>query len=128
MNQSQRMRTELLKRQARSGEGNWETRGWPVAAKIGWYTGPRGSDGCRDWTGPADTGGYPMLRIEGRMVHVSRLVLGLTPGDGRVAMHLCDRPICVEPAHLRVGTHAENAQDRERKGRGWQAKAARRAA
>ena len=37
--------------------------------------------------------------------------------DGKLIMHSCDVTLCVNPAHLSVGTHLENAHDRDRKGR-----------
>ena len=37
--------------------------------------------------------------------------------DGMVIMHTCDVPLCVNPAHLKLGTQAENVADRDIKGR-----------
>ena len=44
------------------------------------------------------------------------LMNGPIPED-HVIMHLCDTPLCVNPAHLKAGTQADNLHDRDRKGR-----------
>lgn len=44
-------------------------------------------------------------------------LVGDVPAD-MVVMHTCDNPPCCNPAHLRLGTHADNVRDREAKGRG----------
>ena len=99
--------------------GKAETLGWPLSARIGWFTGPRTPTGCREWLSGTNDNGYPTLSVNSKTRYVTRLILGLTPSDGRrrVAMHICDNPICVEPSHLRIGTPRENMQDKAAKGR-----------
>jgi hypothetical protein len=36
---------------------------------------------------------------------------------GRVVMHTCDNPKCVNPKHLMLGSNKENGEDKARKGR-----------
>ena len=81
-----------------------------------------GPDACWPWLSDRTTGGYP--KMNGRYVH--RLVAGAQ--RGQVVRHTCDNPPCVNPAHLLVGTQADNTADMIEKGRSsliWQTRRAR---
>jgi len=76
---------------------------------------------CLVWTGGRTTAGYARLSVAGKPQYVHRLVWAQHHGpipDGLVIMHTCDNPPCVNIDHLRMGTDADNAADRDAKGRG----------
>lgn len=77
--------------------------------------------GCMNWAGGANPGGYGVIGLQGRgTMLVSRVVVllgGVVLTRGRHVLHRCDNPRCVNPAHLWVGSNAENVADRCRKGR-----------
>jgi hypothetical protein len=76
---------------------------------------------CWLWTLKPENDGYGRLRVApGRRIRVHRLAWELTRGpipDGMRVCHTCDTPLCVNPAHLWLGTDADNAADRSAKGR-----------
>lgn len=57
--------------------------------------------------------GYPQIH-RGKVTTVPRYVYSLLVGDipeGLYVLHSCDNRLCINPAHLRVGTHLENIGD-----------------
>lgn len=87
-------------------------------------------DGCWPWTAAAsalhgygrfshDTARGPRRRSFVRNAHTVAWELdrGRKLPPGKVVRHQCDNPICCNPKHLLLGTHAQNVRDKIRRGR-----------
>ena len=64
--------------------------------------------------------GYPHITINNKSTRLSRYMYESYRGEipeGKIIMHLCDNPSCINPDHLKIGTHTENIKDRDNKGR-----------
>lgn len=95
------------------------------AADRFWEKVPTGGpDECWLWRGARTKDGYGVLIKQSspkRLVHLAhRLSWELRHGPiqgGLHVLHRCDTPACVNPAHLWLGTQADNNRDRDSKGR-----------
>lgn len=84
------------------------------------------ADGCWLWQAGKFRRGYGMVNL-GRFAngkqhteYAHRVAYVLAKGDipdGQVVMHSCDVVGCVNPAHLTLGTQADNLRDCREKGR-----------
>lgn len=78
-------------------------------------------DECWDWRAGGNSSGYGMFFYGGRMEYVHRLAWEFANKqiipEGMYVLHSCDRKLCCNPAHLRVGTPADNMRDMAERGR-----------
>lgn len=78
---------------------------------------PESNSGCWLWSAGWDEDGYGLMtgnvkaHRESYRIHVGEIPAGLC------VLHKCDTPACVNPAHLFLGDHMDNAIDRKMKGR-----------
>jgi hypothetical protein len=77
-------------------------------------------NGCIEWQKAKSKYGYGMISFHNKVMTANRLMLILLYGEPdtkSVAMHSCDNPPCINPDHLRWGSHQENSKDMVAKGR-----------
>lgn len=75
---------------------------------------------CWEWRGTKPDGRYGHFSVGGKAIKAHRWIYALLNGeiaDDLVVRHKCDNPACVNPGHLEIGTHADNAQDKVERGR-----------
>lgn len=75
---------------------------------------------CWDWQGEVMNTGYGRFGYHQTRWLAHRFMWMMVEGDpgDMFVCHTCDRPICVNPMHLWLGTNADNIQDMTNKGRG----------
>ena len=70
--------------------------------------------GCWEWEASLNNKGYGWFRYNGHNQLAHRVSYQLYVGDipkDKCILHKCNNPKCVNPDHLYVGTHKDNASD-----------------
>lgn len=77
--------------------------------------------GCWIWLGARRAKRYGQLRFNQKHLAAHRAAWVVYRGEipeGLHVLHKCDTPLCINPDHLFLGTHLDNMEDKETKGRG----------
>lgn len=93
-------------------------RFWAKVAIIPFHT-------CWEWTGAKGARGYGNMSFNKKFYTAHRFSWEIHNGKipntdayhGNVVMHLCDNKLCVNPAHLSLGSQSDNIKDCYAKGR-----------
>lgn len=74
---------------------------------------------CWLWTGHKTLGYGKIAMGRGNLMWAHRVSYVLHKGEipeGKLIMHSCDNPPCVNPAHLELGNYSENLIDAYKRG------------
>jgi hypothetical protein len=87
----------------------------------------RSPDECWPWRGHFHSGkwAYGTIYFYGKHIAAHRLayiIANLVDPHPLLVCHKCDNPICQNPSHYFLGTHAENMADMRKKGRSLKAR------
>lgn len=79
---------------------------------------------CQEWQGHKRPDGYGLVWVSGigrryahRVAYCKANEVSLDDIKRLVVRHKCDNPSCVNPAHLEIGSHANNVHDAVARGR-----------
>ena len=89
----------------------------PAIERFWYNTMPEPNTGCWIWTGKLDTGGYGRISPLGRSHRASFILFKGPIINGMHVLHSCDNTWCVNPDHLRLGSHHDNMRDKAIRGR-----------
>lgn len=88
----------------------------PIAERLARHSTPEPNTGCWLWTASLRPDGYAQLGSKPAHRTSFETFVGAIPA-GLCVCHRCDQPTCINPAHLFLGTHADNMADKVKKDR-----------
>lgn len=92
----------------------------PLAERLEWHSMPEPNSGCLLWLSYVNKGGYGVVGWRRKTALAHRVAWELKNGPiplGLYACHKCDVRSCINPSHMFLGTHKDNADDKVAKGR-----------
>ena len=79
------------------------------------------NNGCVECIQSLDKNSYPRITINRKQCMLTHLIWEAyhkhPVPKGIFVLHNCDNPACINPAHLKLGTQADNIRDRVERGR-----------
>lgn len=93
--------------------GRMRSTGLSLEEKLRWFGWDEDADGCWLYNGTLSHG-YGIVAFNGRPMLAHRASYETWVGEipeGMVICHSCDKPRCINPAHLFAGTQGENLSD-----------------
>lgn len=93
---------------------------WTLEQRLRHHSTVCPDTGCWLWTAATIRDGYGKLQYKGKTQRAHRLSYQVFVGpipDGLCVLHSCHTPSCINPSHLRAGTHQDNMDDRGGAGR-----------
>jgi DNA-binding XRE family transcriptional regulator len=91
-----------------------------IPAKKRFWEKVKKSDGCWEWQAHCNQLGYGTFVFRNKPWLAHRVSWVLCRGEipkGKLVLHHCDNPGCVNPDHLYIGTNQDNTNDKMERGR-----------
>ena len=87
-----------------------------LAERLRAYAPPTTPNDCWEWTGSTNKG-YGVISVSASKVRAAHVVAWelhhkRSLPEGMLVRHTCDNPPCCNPAHLMLGTHIDNSDDK----------------
>lgn len=96
------------------------SKGLSLGERVERLSIPEPNTGCRLWLGPINGQGYGKIKVHGQMFRAHRVSYEANVSKipaGKIVLHKCDTPACVNSCHLSVGDRRDNIIDAMKKGR-----------